>query len=221
MSTSFREAIEEIRSKAQRAILYIDSSTSPTLGELQPSEKGCKFCKAKAACPALQRTVQDAIGADFADLTEAVVGDSAATPDEMPSPETLELVEMWVKANRAEIERRLFDGQDVPLWKLVQGRKGARQWTDKEAAEQALKAMRLKMEEMYSFTLISPTTAEKLAKAGTIGPRQWPKLGELITQPEGSPSVAPASDKRPALVLTKPSADDFEAVEEDITGGLV
>ena len=61
--------------------------------------------------------------------------------------------------------------------------------------------MRLKVEEMYDLKLISPTTAEKLAKAGTIGPRQWPKLQEIIEQPEGKASVAPVSDKRPALKI--------------------
>ncbi len=50
--------------------------------------------------------------------------------------------------------------------------------------------------------------SEKLAKAGAIGPRQWPKLQGLITQPDGKPSVAPESDKRPALVIAA-TADDF------------
>ena len=61
--------------------------------------------------------------------------------------------------------------------------------------------------------LISPTSAEKLQKAGEIGPRQWPKVLELIHQPEGKPSVAPESDKRPALVMSA-VASDFEDVTE-------
>jgi len=68
--------------------------------------------------------------------------------------------------------------------------------------------MRLKVEEMYDLTLISPTTAEKLTKAGTLGPKQWTKVQTLITQSEGKPSVAPESDKRPALVPSV-NADDF------------
>jgi hypothetical protein len=71
--------------------------------------------------------------------------------------------------------------------------------------------MRLKEAEMYDFKLISPTTAEKLAKAGTIGPRQWPKVLEKITQSEGKPHVAPLTDSRPALVVT-PVVDDFTDV---------
>ena len=60
----------------------------------------------------------------------------------------------------------------------------------------------------HDATLVVDTTAEKLAKAGTIGPRQWPALQALITQSEGGLSVAPASDKRPAASVTA-KAEDF------------
>ena len=59
---------------------------------------------------------------------------------------------------------------------LVEGRRGARRWANDAEVEQTMKSMRMKLEEMYDFSLISPATAEKLHKAGVIGPRQWPKL---------------------------------------------
>jgi len=65
---------------------------------------------------------------------------------------------------------------------------------------------------MYDFSLISPTSAEKLLKAK---PKRWSKAQELITQADGKPSVAPESDKRPALVIT-PAADDFNNLEEEL-----
>jgi len=71
-----------------------------------------------------------------------------------------------------------------------------------------MKPMRLKLEEMYDLSLISPTTAEKLVKAKTIGPRQWNRLVPLITQSDGKTHVAPVSDERPALDV-KPVTDDF------------
>ena len=71
--------------------------------------------------------------------------------------------------------------------------------------------MRLKTEQMYDLSIISPTTAEKLHKAGTIGVKQWPKLQTLITKADGKPSVAPASDKRPALMIA--AAEDGFADE--------
>ena len=76
-----------------------------------------------------------------------------------------------------------------------------------------MKSMRLKQDVMYDWTLISPTTAEKLAADGIIGKKQWPKLQALIVRSEAGLSVAPAADKRPAVAIT-PVADDFEALPD-------
>ena len=84
-----------------------------------------------------------------------------------------------------------------------------------EAARALLKdQFRYKMEEVFDFKLISPTAAEKLKKAGDIGPRQWPKVEALITRAEGKPSIAPESDKRPALTL-QPVAEAFDDLTEE------
>jgi hypothetical protein len=141
---------------------------------------------------------------------EARVGDLAAEQLAM-CMEAVDLVEGWAKAVRAEVERRLVNGGDVPGFKLVEGRKGARAWSDPNAAEALFKTFRLKQDQMYDFTLISPTTAEKLAADGLIGKKQWPKAQALITQSSGKPSVAPASDKRPAIPR---AADDFNQPDD-------
>jgi hypothetical protein len=109
----------------------------------------------------------------------------------------------------AQAEAELFAGRDVPGFKLVEGRRGARAWGDAAEVESEMKKMRIKQDVMYDLKLISPTSAEKAFKDGTIGPRQWPKLQSMITQAQGKPSVAPASDKRPALVL-QAAEDEFE-----------
>ena len=95
----------------------------------------------------------------------------------------------------------------MPGFKLVQGRTGPRQWKDAAEAETMLKAMRLKVEEMYDLKLISPTTAEKLKKAGAIGPRQWTKVEALVTRSEGALSVAPEADPRPAAAVVAASTE--------------
>jgi hypothetical protein len=186
---------------------------------LRPTEKGCKFCRAKATCPALRTEVAGTVALEsYAASPEEFADLSAANPKAEDDADWLaaclskvDLIEDWCKAIRAETERRLLAGDNVPGFKLVQGKRGARQWTDAKVAEETLKTMRVKLEDMYDFKLISPTTADKLAKAGTIGPRQWPKLQSLITQNEGKPHVAPATDSRPALVVT-PVVDDFTDV---------
>lgn len=172
---------------------------------LNPTEKGCKWCKAKATCPALRAEVMA--------LLEEVAPAVAPVDLLAQAMDKVGMVEAWCKAIRAELESKLLAGVPVQGWKLVQGKKGNRAWTDKVAAEEMLKSMRIKHDEMYDYSVISPTSADKLAKAEIIGPRQWPKVQALITQAEGRPSVAPESDKRPALVMSA-TADDFEDVTD-------
>jgi hypothetical protein len=181
---------------------------------LEPGEKQCRFCKVKADCPALAQHVSDTVVGMFDDLdaaTQAVASSNGVVIGEKLSQ--VDLVEQWCKAVRERAYDLLASGVAVDGFKLVEGKRGARAWADKEQAEAALKAMRLKVEDMYDLSLISPTTAEKRAKAGIIGPKQWPKLQPLITQSPGRPSVAPATDKRPAITLaTQPT--EFENLEE-------
>lgn len=124
-----------------------------------------------------------------------------------------DMIEGFAKAVRAEVERRLLAGKFTDArYKLVEGRQGARSWTSEEEAEAALKAMRLKVDQMYDFKLINPTTAEKVLKEAN--PRKWTKLQTLIGRSDGKPSVAPASDKRPALNLA--IAEQFEELPADV-----
>lgn len=228
-----REHLEAFASRVKlgaERCLDILSTEIAGLEDFSPGEKQCRFCKAKATCPSLAARVQEEIGADFDNLNtfkgeeqraltlRALKNRAAETPETLAKAMgVVDLIESWCKAVRAETESQLLAGVPIDGWKLVQGRKGARAWGDVKEAETQLKAMRLKVEQMYDFTLISPTTAEKLHKAGTIGPRQWPKVQALITQSEGKPSVAPESDKRPALVI-QATADEFT---DETTEGLV
>lgn len=214
-----RERGARLKEAAERAYLYVDSETPPVPSDFGPSEKACRFCKAKATCPALAQRVQEEIGADFDNLTAWAGSDeqkamtlkalSPSTPEALgKAMQAIDLIEIWCKGVRGEVERRLLLGEPIEGWKLVKGRAGPRKWTSEQEAEDLLKSMRLKADEMYDKTVISPTTAEKLLKDT---PRRWAKAQALITKSEGSPSVAPESDKRPALVI-KPAADDFDDV---------
>lgn len=189
---------------------------------LRPGEEQCRFCKAKATCPKLREevagTVCDGSAPATPDEFEAIVQGEIEDP-RMASEDDAwlaavmakaDLIEDWLKAVRAEVERRLLAGGAVPGYKLVQGKQGNRAWTSKSAAEEAMLAMRLKQDEMYERSIISPTAAEKLLAKES--PRRWTKLQALITRADGKPSVAPLSDKRPALEV-KPVADDFDDVE--------
>jgi hypothetical protein len=217
-------AKDMLRPAADKAMYLFDvrKTEPPAADDFTPGDKQCKFCKAKGKCPAAAQLALNTVADDFVDMTrdlEPQISAAIERVENSDGPHIAELlrqidfIESWCKAVRARAELDLLAGRPVPGYKLVKGRAGARQWGDAQAVEVALKAMRLKKEEMYDYKLISPTTAEKLAKSGVIGERQWPKLQALITQAEGGLSVAPENDKRAAVVIT-PVEDDFDAVPE-------
>ena len=179
--------------------------------DLAPGEKQCKFCKAKASCPALRAEMAEVVGgaADLSDFADMVPQEITPDTSDNYLPVALskvELVEQWCKAVRAEAERRLLAGQPVTGYKLVQGRTGNRDWKDAKTVEEMMKkTFRMRDDQVYDFKLISPTKAEKVFKEN---PKRWASLQEQIVRGEGKPSVAPATDKRPEMVV-KPVMDDF------------
>jgi hypothetical protein len=205
---------------AEQGMLYVESVdfVPLSMGDFAPGEKQCRFCKAKAVCPALAKHVEETIGSDFEAMANPATpdGDVEYAVETLDNErlgviyESLDLIDSWAKAVRGRIEHELLNGNVVPGVKLVQGRRGHRQWSSTEEAEALLKSMRLKQKQMYNFKLISPTQADKLLAKES--PRRWKKVEALVTQRDGSPSVAPESDKRPALVIAPP-ADDFEVVD--------
>lgn len=211
---------EKARQGANTAVSVADTQDPDTVYfNLNPGDDQCRFCKAKAICPKLTENVVRTIAGDFQDLTDAPIAEQISDAEDKinglgnaqlgDALKSVDLIESWCKAIRAKAESELLAGNNVPGFKLVEGRRGARKWANEAEAETTLKTMRLKLEEMYDLKLISPTEAEKLHKSGAIGPRQWPKLQQIIVQSEGKPSVAPENDKRPALVVA-PVASHFE-----------
>lgn len=208
-----------LKTAGERAIKF-HYDTVPTAEDFTPDEKACRFCPAKGNCEALAKFTLTTLAGDFVDLNtvdETLPVLAAGATERLGVIDNdvlgrlmrhIELIEGWAKAVRARVEAELLAGHGVFGHKLVEGRKGRREWVDAADAEATLKAMRLKKDEMYDFKVISPTTAEKLFKES---PRRWDRVRGLITQAQGKPSVAPEDDPRPALVV------DPEADFEDLT----
>lgn len=227
-------SVEELLAFGEQVKVAAAACDAPD-APLVVSEKGCRWCKTKATCPALAAHVasvvantapvpQEEIMAAFEDLTAAKPAQEGT--DYLGSAMTaVDMVEKWCKAVRAETEARLLAGTPVPGFKLVKGRRGHRKWSDSDEVEKMLKKWDVKVRDMYSLSLISPTEAERrmatewidetgAPHAPIVGPRNWGKLKAMVTQSEGSPSVAPASDKRPALEINAVT-DEFTNLELD------
>lgn len=207
---------DEAKEAAATAQACLEGTTEPE-SMLVPGESQCRFCKHKANCTALAQHVLNTITDDFVDLSGDIGPKLEAAQERIVNCDNTHLasllphigtIEGWVSALKERAEAELMAGNPVPGFKLVQGRAGSRRWANEQEAEDMLKKLRLKKDEMFTFKLISPTQAEKVLKSN---PRKWERLQDLITKSEGKPAVVPESDKRPALVL-QAAADEFEDV---------
>ena len=212
-----------------------------------PNDQECAFCRAMATCPSAQRKVQETVGASFSVIVEGdaegcrpadLILDHCDRSEEAEgSPAFLGVlmaatpfIEDWIKAVRAEVERRLLAGQPVEGFGLELGRKGARKWTDEALVEKTVRdKWRLKLEDAYDFSLKSPTSFEKLAKPmkvtdpvsglkvevkPLIGPRRWADMQEWIRQSDPKPSVKPIAQIKNPYTPPQPDASAFQATTE-------
>lgn len=183
--------------------------------DYRPSEKVCRWCPGKAKCKALERACLTIVLDDdpepvTAERVAGAVGRIRSSDNDHLAMcyGALPMIEMWAEAVAKEMYKRMADGQDVPGYKLVQGKQGARFWTDPEEAAKKMKGQRLKDDQMYEKTLISPTKYEKI-----VDDKRYKKLLPLIGRKEPGLVVASIDDRREAVTINK------EVGFEDLDGG--
>jgi len=166
-----------------------------------PGEVQCRFCKAKAICPARHEANLALAREEFGLL---------------PAPATLSLeqiaailprlpdFEAWAKDVRQYAEQQALAGETVPGFKLVEGR-SVRQWRDEQAVISALAEQGFDPDEYTSRKLIGLGAMESL-----LGGKKAAKsfMEAMTIKPEGKPALVPDFDKRPALEQHS-AADDF------------
>jgi len=192
-----REVLEQFLLWAALRRALCDDSP-PTL---TPGQKQCRWCEAKAICPALAAKVEHDIGAEFEAMSAEVI----------PAPETainaalalklsvLPLIEDWCSAVRSTIRDRVMAGQQVigvdgkPL-KVVEGKPGDRKWIDEKIAEGRLSGL-LADKAYQPMKVITPAAAAKLLdKKKTEA--MWATIVPLYKRASGKPIVVAGSDPR-------------------------
>ncbi|XWN29912.1 MAG: DUF2800 domain-containing protein [Devosia sp.] len=159
---------------------------------LVPGETQCRFCPAKGTCRALADHAMAAASDGFSSTGEPKDVEPLA-PDEVGALlDRVPLVELWLKAIRSKGTALLNAGKTVPGWKLVRGR-SQRHWDDETVVDKALARAKIKAADRYTKKLISPAQAEK-----RLG-KDHPLLSRHVVRPDGAPTLAPESDKRPAI----------------------
>lgn len=164
-------------------------------GEYCPGE-WCRFCRAKNTCRARAY--------DYLAL-EAF---SNALPNEenpnLSADEVGQILQRakglaaWVKDLEEYALKTVLAGGSIPGWKAVEGR-SLRQWSDQDAALQALENGGYPREVIYDTVPKSLSQLEKL-----VGKTEFAQLvGVFITKSGGKPTLVEQSDKRPAYDAAK------------------
>lgn len=155
-------------------------------GDFAPSEETCKFCRAKNECRA--RTEKNlALFDDSPDpllITAEEAGEILKKADD---------IETWLKDLKTLVSSALTAGEEVPGWKMVEGRSN-RKFVDEDKVVAAMTAAGYDEALLYEKKLITLTRMEKDFGKKTIGEI----LKDLIVKPKGEPTLAKESDRRPA-----------------------
>lgn len=178
----------------------------------------CKFCRARAVCPAQLQYAQDAAMVEFNIQPEPELADKLPTPSLLGMDQVADIVARapimmdWLRSVESHALTVLQHGGTVPGYKLVEGRTN-RRWVDAERAEKVLTRLGMKKADRTTSKVISPNQAEKKLKALGLDPA---KLEQHWEKPQGQPKMAPVQDRRPEL----PSSveQDFGALTEPHPG---
>ena len=184
-----------------------------------PGEDTCRFCPAQAICSAYAEW--QLTGTESVLPRAAVLSEREFHP---PEPEALSEAQIaavvengkgikkWIDTVLDYASSAMASGQlELPGLKVVAS-SGHRKWADEAQAETLLKSV-FKKDEYTTSKLVTPAQVEKLFKARKrtkklVGVEE--AVMQIITKPEGGPTIVPLSDKRPSIALR------LEAEFEDV-----
>lgn len=193
-------------------VIQINSKVKGQPLDFAPSEKACRWCPAKAFCPAREKSMLDGLEPLVIAEPKPVLPMPAALPVAQLAKvlQHKSDIEKWLKDVKEYAESRLAEGHAIPGFKLVTGKEGNRYWSDeKKAKELLLKTTILKRDEVIEESLISVAGAEKL-----IGKKKFSaELTPLIARPPGKPTIAPADDPRNECTIR--AENEFTALTDE------
>lgn len=158
-----------------------------------PGEEQCQFCAAKATCPALATATEQAILCDFDSIATTELQPPQHLTDEQlrRALDARKLIVSWLDSVEELASERLNTGKSFPGYKLVEGR-SVRIWSDESAAAATL--IDLLGDYAFERKMLSPAQAEKM-----LGKAKAEQIAAFIGKTTGKPTLAPESDKRPAI----------------------
>lgn len=186
---------------------------------LTPSDKACRWCRAKARCPALQRFVAEQTRADFDDESGEPLAVPESTEHLARAYRAMPLIQQWLKATNAALWKAVSGGKEVlgpdgqPL-KLVEGKLGAKTWLPAKLLSGEVEAALVgqlgdKAYEPHK-PITAPAAAKLLDKKATKA--IWKDVFEpLFARAPGGLQIAWGSDERPATGARIATSDEFDS----------
>lgn len=205
---------------------------------LNPTEKGCEWCKRRGDCPALAGVMLshalepvslDGMDGDLVtlpapDFEEGIENAIRSVPT-LDFETLLKIYKVsdrlseWLKAVGERVFSEFKQGIEHPDFKLVKAERGHRKWATDSGILAFAALENVDTGILYDKSLVSPAEAERrLKKALPKGRFKEIKdeFDALITRPEGVLTLVPSYDSRPAVTLAPPEADMPDHSFEDV-----
>lgn len=183
-------------------------------GQLSPGDEQCRYCAAAARCPALARKAAAVARMDFKELLQPSKEPMNKQPkltdaDINAILSHLPMMERMIKAARQEAMRIVAAHPErLRDWKVVEG-KSNRRWKD---AERTMEVLARKFDEDE----FAPRRLLGLGEISSLLPKHIRDkfMSKHTEKPRGQPTLAKATDPRPAI--SSDALADFEdEIEEE------
>lgn len=172
-------------------------------GDFHPSDKTCKFCRAKGRCRARSEEnvrLAFAVGKKPPLITNEEMGQYLLQGAD---------VAKWLSDLQDCALAECLAGKEVPGWKAVEGR-GFRDWADMDQAFDTLKAQGIDETILWERKPLTLAQVEKV-----VGKKDFESyVGELVVKKPGKPALVKESDKRPAITNKVTAAEAFQEAAE-------
>jgi hypothetical protein len=167
-------------------------------GEFVPGPY-CGFCKGKAVCKALASFNLQLAKHEFADPNKL------SDDDISDIMQKTKMFVNWIDAvNDYALDQAINHGKKWPGYKVVEGRSN-RKYTDAEKIAEILLSKGFNADTIYNKKLLSITDMES-----ELGKKIFTDLvGEYVIKPQGKPTLAPSTDKRPEINSLEKAQKEF------------
>ena len=168
-------------------------------GDQVPGE-WCQFCKVRSVCTALAEKARQVCNEDF---REARLISDEDIPGLLP---LLPVLKGWLEDFASHALQRALDGATIKGYKLVEG-KSNRQITDSDALLGALLVKGFQRDVLLKKPELRPIgELEKI-----VGKKAFAEIGKpWLVKPQGKPTLAEESDKRPVWKPKESASEDFD-----------